>query len=134
MPDNEKFKHIERLSDAERDWYESHAGVHTAAEITPGALSEFEAEYTSKQPRPLSAAIDALSDADFKELMGWVLFGREYTPEDGDPCEVLSRYTQNAVIYPRDEQADYLEQKPIGKYLRKAIEHLETTTSEEDSE
>lgn len=85
-------------------------------------------------PKPFSKAIDALRDADFKELMGWTLFERDYFPENGEPVTALIRAIQNAVIYPREAQGGYLEGKPIGEYLRAAVALLESVPTEDENE
>ncbi|MGD0788669.1 MAG: hypothetical protein ABR898_11840 [Terracidiphilus sp.] len=72
-----------------------------------------------------------MSDESFKELMGWVLFGRDYTPREGDPSVILGQYIRDAIIYPCDIQESYLEAKPIGENLRDAMKHLLTTTSKD---
>jgi len=107
----EKFKVIAELSDAERR-EKSHVRQQECG-------------------NRLYAAIRNLNDADLKNLSGWVLFGRDYSPEDGDPFEVLERYIREAVIYPSTSEIGYLAGKPIGKYLREAEGHLAGTTSED---
>jgi hypothetical protein len=125
----EQFAEIARLSDEARAKHRQAVTANSNPELTRQVLAVAEAEYMSLQPRPLFTYMATMSDESFKELMGWVLFGRDYTPRDGNPFEVLERYIRDATIYPRDVQEIYLEQKPIGKYLRKAMEHILTTTS-----
>ena len=109
VPD--KFREIARLSDEER----------TAAAQT--SLKRFE-------PRPVAAAMQALSDEDFSYLMGWTMFGRDYKPSEGNPHDALGEYVRKSIVYPRDVQESYLEDKPIGEYLRAAIENLATEVPE----
>lgn len=83
----EKFKVIAELSDAERR--------------EKSQVRQQECE------NRLYAAIRDFADADLKELSGWVLFGRDYAPEDGDPFVVLERYIREAVIYPSTSEIGY---------------------------
>jgi hypothetical protein len=115
----EKFAEIVKLNDEDQ---------RTDTRLSPEA--RFEADVKRTGPKPLSVAIDALSDADFRDLMGWTLFGRDYSPDDGDPAEALVRFIREAVIYPRAAMGGYIEQKPIGEYLRAAVEHLERIPSD----
>jgi len=115
----EKFREIVRLSDEER-----------AKVALPEGVDALVADMMAR-PTPLTLAVDALSDEDFRYLMGWTLFGRDYTPDEGPPYEALTQYIRNSVIHPRDAQGGYLEQKPIGEYLRSAAKHLETMPDEE---
>lgn len=103
----EEFQDIARLNDAER-------------------RKEYNAsEYWMRgEPSPLSSAMDALSEESFRELMGWVLFGRDYSTADGEPGEELGKYIRGAITEPRNLQTGYLEAKPIGEYLRQAVDHL----------
>jgi len=63
--------------------------------------------------------------------MGWTLFGRDYGPVLGDPWRVLDRFIREAVVHPRRYQEEYINEKPIGEYLREAVRHLEFTTIED---
>lgn len=128
----QEFAEIARLSDRTR----ADVGRAVTATGNPGLSKQVQAqvqkEYRGGTTRQaLFEHLGALSDDSFKELMGWMLFGRDYTPVDGDPYIVLERYISDAVIYPRAAQESYLEQKPIGEYLRNAEEHLESTTRED---
>jgi hypothetical protein len=127
VPD--QFVEIARLSDEERNKVRKAVTSNSNPEMTQQIIALSKAEYLSHQPSPVFAYLGKMSDESFKELMWWVLFGRDYTFVNGDPTEVLGRYIRDATIYPRDAQEIYLKQKPIGKYLRKAMEHLLTTTS-----
>jgi hypothetical protein len=124
----EQFAEAARLSDEARAKHRQAVTAVGNPELTQQVQAEVNAEYMSGQPGPLYAYFEKMSDESFKELMGWVLFGRDYAPSDGDPSEVLGRYIRDATIYPRDVQEMYLEQKPVGKYLRNAMEHILTTT------
>jgi hypothetical protein len=127
VPD--QFAEIARLSDEERAQHRQAGADVSNPELPQQVLAEAKTAYISRRPRPLFAYLEAMSDKSFKELMGWVLFGRDYTPMDGDPTIVLGQYIRDATIYPRNIQEMYLAQKPIGKYLRSALEHILTTTS-----
>lgn len=132
MPDQlvpEQFAEVAKLSDEQRAKNRKAVTALSNPELTRQVIAEVNADYLSHQPRPLSAHLETMSDESFKELMGWVLFGRDYSPINGDPFEVLERYIRDATIYPREIQEIYLEQKPIGKYLRNAMVHIRTTTS-----
>jgi hypothetical protein len=78
--------------------------------------------------------VHALTDEDFRYLMGWTLFGRDYKPSEGNPHDALGEYVRKSVIYPRDVQESYLEDKPIGEYLRAAVEHLATEVPEHSTD
>jgi len=91
------------------------------------AINEFGSQLVdeqSRQSKPLAEAIYNLNERQFRELSGWVLFGRDYYPEDGDPFDQLSRYIREVITEPRDAQSAYLEAKPIGEYLCSAEQHL----------
>jgi hypothetical protein len=120
-----EFQEVARLSHEERSENGSpRAGAMTVGEVT----EELMAEYATRQPRPLVIAMDKLDDDCFRRLTGWVLFGRDYSPDDGAPYELLEHYIRTAVVRPREAQSGYLEGKPIGKYLRRATEHLSGNT------
>ena len=125
VPD--KFREIARLSDEE---YAEDARLHTDAEETAGVQAQLE----RRNPRPLAAAVQSLSDEDFRYLMGWTLFGRDYKPSEGNPYDALGEYVRKSVIYPRDVQESYLEDNPIGEYLRAAVEHLATEVPEHSTD
>lgn len=95
---------------------------------TPGsirkAISEFGSRLVGGQSGPLAEAIYNLDNRQFRELIGWVLFGRDYYPEDGDPFDQLSKYIREAITEPRNAQSAYLEAKPIGEYLCRAEQYL----------
>ena len=84
-----------------------------------------EAERASGKPSKLVQAMDALDTESFRELCGLCIFGREYEITDGDPRQFLERCIQNVVISPREDQSGYLEDKPIGEYLRRAESLIE---------
>jgi hypothetical protein len=131
-----KFEMIARLSERERGVLESQS-VQTIVEVTEVVMGSLDAQYQKGQPNALLLAMDALDEQEFRELMGWVLFGREYVREDGDPYQQLRWHIRNAIVRPRGAQSSYLEQKPIATYLRKAEEHLLGTPimdSDEDLE
>jgi hypothetical protein len=119
-----EFEEVVRISDAERMTEDAGDDVN----IGTHAERIFN-RVRSRQMKPLSIAMDKLDDDSFRKLMGWVLFGREYSPEDGDPHQQLAGYIRNAVIRPRENQSAYLEEKPIGKYLRLALQHLSGETA-----
>jgi len=99
-------------------------GDASLKEVVNWAMARFSAERTSGLPKPLLAAMDALSDEHFRQLKGWVLFGRDYSIEDGDALEQLREHIEKAIIEPRMAESAYLESKPIGQYLRQAEKHL----------
>jgi len=107
----ERFREIATLSDKASA---EDAQSHTHAEV--------------------AAALHALSDEDFRYLMGWMLFGRDYQPSEGNPHDALGEYVRNSVIHPRDEKESSLENKPIGQYLRAAVEHLAAEAPEHSAE
>lgn len=115
VPD--KFAEIERLSDEER------AEVYSGSMPQPGR--------TEKEQR-LLAALKALSDDDFIQLKAWTLFGRDYSPNDGEPGIVLGDYERDALMEPREIEESMLEDKPIGEYLRAAVDHLQNTIPDEE--
>jgi hypothetical protein len=119
-----EFEEVVRISDAERMAAGAGAEVHIGTES-----ARILERVRSRQMEPLSIAMDKLDDDSFRKLMGWVLFGREYSPEDGDPHQQLAGYIRNAAIRPREDQSAYLEEKPIGKYLRLALQHLSGETA-----
>lgn len=114
----EKFREIVRLSDEER-----------AKVALPEGVDASVADMMAR-PTPLTLAVDAISDEEFRSLMGWTIFGRDYKSDQGNPAEALAQYIRKSVIYPRANQGGYLEEKPIGEYLRAAIEHLTTSPDE----
>lgn len=126
-----EFEEIARLSEIARDETGQSSRLHWNPELTEHARARFNAEYESGKPTPLFAAMMALSDESFKELSGWTLFGCGYTHAQGDPFQILQRYIDSPQIHPRDAAEAYLSQKPIGKYLRRAVEYLENTTNED---
>jgi DNA-binding transcriptional ArsR family regulator len=119
-----QFEEIARLSDIARAESARAVTSHSNPELTREVIAVVKAEYESGKPRALYSALMALSDESFKELTGWVLFGRDYSPDQGEPDEVLMRYIDSPEISPREAGVIYLERKPIGKYLRNAVEHL----------
>ncbi len=126
----EQFAEIARLSDETRAASRQEVGAASNPEMSEQVRAQYEKECLGGTPRQaLYERLGALSDESFKELMVWVLFGRDYKPIEGDPSLVLGRFITDAVIYPRDFQESYLEQKPIGRYLRDAMQHLLTTNS-----
>jgi hypothetical protein len=128
----EQFAEIARLSDQTRAEDDLSVTAESNPKLTEQVQAQFDKECLGGTPRQaLYENLSALSDESFKELMGWVLFGRDYTPREGDPSVVLGQYISDAIIYPRDIQESYLEAKPIGEYLRDAMKHLLTTTSKD---
>jgi hypothetical protein len=126
----EEFAEIAKLSDEERAESKQAVTAVSNPELAEQVRAHYLRERLGGTPRQaLSSQLQALSDESFKQLMGWVLFGRDYAPSKGDPSIVLEQYIRDATIYPRNYQESYLEQKPIGKYLRRAMEHILTTTS-----
>ena len=128
----EQFAEIARLSDEERTENRQAVTAISNSELTEQVRAQFDKERLGGTPRQaLFESLGALSDESFKELMGWVLFGRDYKPSDGDPVAILQRNIRDATIYPRNYQESYLEQKPIGKYLRSAMMKIQTVTPED---
>jgi hypothetical protein len=125
----EQFAEIARLSDEERS---EDSTATTDSGFGERARARYVRERLGGTPTPRQALfehLEALSDESFKELLGWVIFGRDYEPGEGDPSIALGHYIDAAVIYPRNLQEMYLQEKPIGKYLRAATHSLLTTTS-----
>ena len=88
----QQFAEIARLSDVVRADDIQAVTANSNPEMGKQVLAHFNRECLVGTPRQdLYAHLEALSDESFKELMGWVLFGRDYTPRDGDPTEVLGR-------------------------------------------
>jgi hypothetical protein len=128
----EQFAELARLSDLLRAEHVTVATVTGTSEALQRLRANLEKERLGGTPRQvLDAHLKAMSDESFKELTGWVLFGRQYTPLAGDPTEILAQYIKRATVFPRHAQVGYLERKPIGEYLRAAMKHIETTTSED---
>jgi hypothetical protein len=126
-----EFEEIARLSDIARAESRQSSRAHSNPELTEHARAQLNAEYESGKPTPLFAAMMALSDESFKELSGWTLFGRDYTYAQGEPFQILQRYIDSPQINPREAAEAYLAQKPIGEYLRRAVDYLENTTNED---
>lgn len=128
----EEFAEIARLSDEARAEAKQAVTAISNPKLGEQALAQLDRECMGGTPRQaLDEHLRALSDESFKKLMGWVLFGRDYKPWNGDPSLVLGQCISDATIYPRHHQEGYLEQKPIGEYLRDAMRHILTTTSKD---
>ena len=75
-------------------------------------------------PSDRQLAIQSLSDADLKSLIGWVCFGREYNAHLGDPVAYLQLCINAAWVRPRWEAEGYVSDKPIARYLKLAVQAL----------
>ena len=128
-----EFEEIARLSLKEHKLINNDNLKRTPGSIRR-AIDEFESRLVGGQSGPLAEAINNLNNRQFRELLGWVLFGRDYYPEDGDPFDELSRYIREAIIEPRDAQSAYLEAKPIGECLFRAEQHLLSCDQDECSD
>ena len=129
VPD--QFVEIARLSDEADADSEQTITANSNPEMTEQAIADFQRQCLGGTPdRALYEYLSTMSDELFKELMGWVLFGRDYTPMDGDPERILGEYIRNAVIHPRQYEEVYLGQKPIGKYLRSAWRYMLMTNED----
>jgi hypothetical protein len=126
-----EFEEIARLSDIARAESGQTSKAHSNPELAEHARAGANAVYESGKPTPIFTAMMALSDESFKRLSGWTLFGRDYTYEQGDPFQILQRYIDSPQINPREAAEAYLSQKPIGKYLRRAVDYLENTTNKD---
>ena len=125
-----EFVEVLRLSDEySRRYEERYPDTLPHKEVCKRVLEDANASFLSGEPEPLAAAIDALDDESLTKLSGWILFGREYSPDDGDPYEVLQNYTQTPFMNDREVESIYLRKKPIGKYLRRTLEHLSGSTA-----
>ena len=129
LPD--RFVEIVRLSDAAVADSEQAVTANSNPEMSEQALADYERQLLGDTPeQELYEYLSAMNDESFRELMGWALFGRDYTPNDGDPYAVLGEYVRDAVIYPRDNEESYLAQKPIGEYVRKAWGYMLMTSED----
>lgn len=128
----EKFEKIAEYSDEEYSHEEG--GVVSLAEIVPQIMTRIEEERESGQLSPLKTAINELDDQSFREITGWVSFGRSYRLEQGEATEVLQQYIREAVVKPRSAQSGWLEGMPIGEYLRSAVDHLNGNTPFDENE
>ena len=128
----EQFAEIARLSDQSRAEDERSVTATRNPELADQVRAQYEKERLGGTlHQRLYERLAELSDESFRELMGWVIFGRDYSPEEGDPTFVLGKYIRTAVIDPRNIQESYLEDKPIGEYLRNAMTYILTITSED---
>ena len=118
-----EFEEIVRLS-LEEHRLTNNDNLKCTPESIRRAIDEFGSRLVGEQSKPLAEAIYNLNNRQFRELIGWVLFGRDYYPEDGDPFDQLSKYIREAITEPRDAQSAYLEAKPIGEYLCRAEQYL----------
>jgi hypothetical protein len=126
----EQFAEIARLSDESRARDRQAVTAVSNPELGEQARALYEKERLGGTPREaLSELLRAMSDESFKDLIGWVIFGRDYTPREGDPSIALGRYINAAITHPRNIWEMYLEEKPIGEYLRSAMHFILTTTS-----
>jgi hypothetical protein len=125
-----EFIEILRLSDEySRRHKERYPSSLSQKEVCKRVLEDGNVRFLSRNPEPLAAAIDALNDEDLQKLSGWILFGRDYSPNGGDPYEVLHNYVQTPIMNDHEVESTYLFKKPIGKYLRQALEHLSGSTA-----
>jgi hypothetical protein len=73
--------------------------------------------------RPVNSAFSKLSDEELKQLIGWIVFGRDYAGAE-NPVEQLAACIAEANVSDRKAAIVYAADKPIHKYLQKAEKTL----------
>src|SRR5450631_4391825 len=86
-----QFEEIARLSDIALAESALAVTSQSNPELTREVIAIVKAEYESGNPRALYSALMALSVELFKELTGWVLFGRDYSPDQGETVMMTGR-------------------------------------------
>lgn len=119
------FREIAELRRAVAETYTGASGSQKIMEIG-GA----ERDQTCEEVRPrLILALERLDDDRLRELLGAVLFGRDYDPaHDHAPMRFLES-VRDARRHPRDFCILNLTRKPIAQYLDRAAHYLSQSRS-----
>jgi hypothetical protein len=127
-----EFREIARLSDE----CNSAQLENLQPDATLGLSKELLRSYTERNRarfvEPLRFALSALSDDSLKEIMGWVLLGRDLYGISKNPRKELQHCIRYVVVNPRNITIDYLIRQPLGQYLRNAQEVLNSRRGSEN--
>jgi hypothetical protein len=123
----EKIEEIVKLSDEQFPEHESFE--NDDAPLKRGFSGDLFAADPVREA--LVERLKELSDEEFLCLHNLVDFGREYSPSNGCPQKALQKYLKGKFHESRDTEESILADKPIGQFLRAAVEHLRYDPDEE---